>query len=378
MILLTTKSHEKKMLRPLQALQHENWIDDDTRAVFVEFTVFNPTTRLFVTATLGFEFVSFGTVEPHSNIATLHLYSLTNVKSRPVIVCEVIYLVFLIWYTVHVVNSAWNLRRQLQKYFSNIWTFADLGVVLCAYLAVVIFVLRVNAVQNTLAKAKVSKGEAFVSFYPAIRWERLLTYVFGVMLTLLMINILKLSSFVSKRHVVFTTAMSGIGLSVVSVTFLCTATFLLTLVMSMIQFNDSCGGYSSVSQAVIRTLKLYMYDMRDSANRCVNDTPYTDLVFFGVMFCIAMLWRPLLILSGMILSFTSGKKQNVQLQEDADFVDFLWSRFLVFIGYWGLADYTMHVEDGQARRASFCRRNATLQYAPMSSRHPRLSTLPKP
>ena len=352
-LLLTTKTHHKKMLVLLQRLQDRRWIDDDTRVIFIEFTVFNPTTNLFVIVTLAFEFVSLGTVEPYRNIATVQLYSLTEVNSGYVIVCEVIYFMFMMWYTVSAAKSLWHMRQRTREYFSSMWTYVDWSIVFFTHLAVLVHIMRVIVVRKTIAQAKQSNAEKFVSFYPAVAWEFLLIYVFGVILTLLMLNVLRLSSYVSKRHAIFASAMSGSGLSIAGVICLYVATFIVTLAMSVLQFSDSCGGYSTGTQAVIRMIRLYMYDMDGNGNRCVDDKPLSNLFFFGgVMFCIAMLWRPLLIICGLVFLFSSGRKQNMQLQEDMDFIDFLWNRFLVFIGYWEMSDYASHVDHEQARRVS--------------------------
>ena len=350
-ILLTTKTHCKIMLRSLQRLQDRNWIDDRTRVVFIEFTVFNPTTSIFVAVTLAFECVAFGTVEPDSNIASLQLYSLANFKHSSVILIVAIYTCFLIWYTFHVVNAIWQMRERVEVFLTSMWTYINWLVLTLCYAAVVVFVQRILVVRQTMALFRESNDDKFVSFYPAVFLEFLLNYVLGALLTLLMINVLKLSAYVSKRHVMFTSALSGTGVSIMIIVFLYALTFLLTLVMSIFQFSDSCEGYSSMSPRILRILKLYIYDMSSSGNGCVNDNLLANILFFGaIMFFIAMLWRPLLIVFGIKLLVNTSTTRNVQLQEDIDFVDFLWSRFLLCVGYWRLSDFTAYVEHIQAEK----------------------------
>ena len=349
MILMTTKTHHKKMLVSLQRLQDRRWIDGDTRVIFVEFTVFNPTTSIFVIVTLAFEFVSLGKVEPASNIATVQVYSLTATH----IVGQIIYLVLMLWYSARVIRYFLLMRNTLNEYFKSIWVFVDWSIVIFTHVAMFVYTLRADVIKKTMAQAKHSKADRFISFYPAVYWEFLLIYMFSIIFTLLVLNVLRLSSYVSKRHAIFASAMSGVVFCIVGITIVYVATFLLTLSISIILFNDSCGGYSTMPQAVTRMLKLYIYDMNGRSNRCVVDKPFINLIFFGgVMFFVAMVWRPLLIICGTVFLFSSGRKQRLQLQEHIDFIDFLWNRFLMFIGYSRLSDYKLHVDRKQAKRVS--------------------------
>ena len=349
MILLTTKTHHKKMLLSLQRLQDRRWIDGDTRVIFVEFTVYNPATSIFVIVTLAFEFVSLGKVVPFSNIATVQLYSLTAAQ----VAGQIIYLVLTLWYNARVMRNFLLTRNTLMQYFRSIWVFVDWSIVIFTHVAMCVYVVRAEVIEKTLAKSKDSKADRFISFYPAVYWEFLLIYVFSSILTLLVLNVLRLSSYVSKRHAIFASALSGVIVCIVGVTIVYVATFLLTLSMSVILFNESCDGYSTMPHAVIRMLKLYIYDMSGRSNRCVVDKPFINLIFFGgVMFFVAMVWRPLLIICGTVFLFSSGRKQRLQLQEHIDFIDFLWHRFLMFIGYWRLSDYKLHVDRKQAKRVS--------------------------
>ena len=367
-LLLTTKTHQKKVLRILQQLQDQKWVDIGTRVIFVEFTVFNPTTKIFGMVMLAFEFASAGTVDPYRDIVTVQLYSLTKTWSFSLITYVTIYLLFVIWHTMHVCNTMWQMRRRLMQYFTNIWTLPDWITVLLTYVSVIMFIMRLLINRMTLNQVKNSKCEAFVSFYLAVAWEVALIRVVGVIIVLLNISVLKLTSYASKRHALFASAIPGIACSVICVICLYIATFLVTLTMSVLLFSDSCGGYSTWTEAVIRIVRLYMYDMGGGIGiRCVNEMPLSKLFFLGVvMFCIAMLWRPLLIVCSLILMVSFGKKQTLQLQEDVDFVDFLWGRLLVFIGFWRMSDFTNHVEYEQAKRMSYLHQRYLTLHEPAS------------
>ncbi|KAI0233653.1 hypothetical protein LSAT2_016128 [Lamellibrachia satsuma] len=64
------RANMKRMMRLLQDLEDAHWLNNNTRAVLVQFTTFNPTTSLFTISLLAFEFMNVGVVEPYHDINT--------------------------------------------------------------------------------------------------------------------------------------------------------------------------------------------------------------------------------------------------------------------------------------------------------------------
>ena len=332
------------MLRSLKRLQKRNWIDDRTRMVFVEFTVFNPTTSMFVTGKITFECDGFGTVAPYSYIVPIHIYHLTDFKSSALIMCGIVFLIYLLWFTYNVGRTMFQMRQQLGVYMTSVWTLLDWLILVLSYGALTVFVERVVVVYHTMSLFRAGKKDVFISFNYSEHLESLFVYFLAIILTLLTVSVLKLSMYVSKRQVIFTSALSETATSVAIISIICALTFLSTLVMSRVLFSDSCGGYSNMSSTIVSVLKLYIYQMSNTENACVNNNFVTHLSFFGMfMFVLSVLWLPFLIVCGVDM-LIKPKRNTVQLQNDLNFVNFLWSRFLVWTGYWRLYDFTKYVE----------------------------------
>jgi len=346
------KTHKRVMLRSLKRLQKRNWIDDRTRMVFVEFTVFNPTTRMFVTAKITFECVGFGTVTPYSYIVPIHMYHLTDFKSSALIMCGIVFMVYLLWFTYNVGRTMFQMRLQLWVYMTSVWTLLEWLIMVLSYGAITVFVERVVVVHQTMALVREGKKDAFISFNYSEYLESLFVYFLAIILTLLTVSVLKLSMYVSKRQVMFTSALSETATSVAIISIVCALTFLSALVMSRVLFSDSCEGYSNMSSTIVRVMQLFIYQMSNTENACVNDKPVSDLSFFGMfMFVLSVLWRPFLVVCGVDM-LIKPTRNTVQLQNDINFVNFLWSRFLVWTGYWRLYDFTKHVERERTKRHS--------------------------
>ena len=59
------------MLLMLTRLEKENWIDKQTKAVFLELTVYNPNAQLYSVAAFLVEFLQTDAALPFSSVSTL-------------------------------------------------------------------------------------------------------------------------------------------------------------------------------------------------------------------------------------------------------------------------------------------------------------------
>ena len=64
-----------KMIDSLEMLQNASWVDEKTRVVFLEFTVFNPRTNLFASTVLIFKITDTGIIV-HSDVSVNKVYPL--------------------------------------------------------------------------------------------------------------------------------------------------------------------------------------------------------------------------------------------------------------------------------------------------------------
>ena len=71
----------------LSQLRQLQWIDDRTRAVMIQFTLYNPNVQLFTSATLLVEFLSTGGLHPQSRFEPLSFQSLSPFSSSSSSTC---------------------------------------------------------------------------------------------------------------------------------------------------------------------------------------------------------------------------------------------------------------------------------------------------
>lgn len=115
---------ETKLL--LRSLRKNNWIDRGTRAVFIEFTVYNVNTNLFCIVQLIVEIPATGGVIPSVNMYTLKLLRFVSPMDYFVLVCEVLYGLQVLYYTV---EELYEIKIEKLSYFSRFWNWIDLAII---------------------------------------------------------------------------------------------------------------------------------------------------------------------------------------------------------------------------------------------------------
>ena len=140
-------------MRLLRDLEDDHWLNNDTRAVLVQFTTFNPTTSLFTISLLAFEYLNIGVVDPYHDIRTWKLYSFTNTGDVFTIILELCYVVLTILYINRAVKSFLSVGANYRKYFANVWTYVDWVIILLSCAPVSVFVLRVITINNAVGTA---------------------------------------------------------------------------------------------------------------------------------------------------------------------------------------------------------------------------------
>uniref|UniRef100_A0A8C3PDD2 Polycystin 1 like 2/pseudo n=1 Tax=Chrysemys picta bellii TaxID=8478 RepID=A0A8C3PDD2_CHRPI len=129
----------KNATRILQYLFNNVWLDTFTRAVFVEFTVYNANVNLFCIISLMFETNALGAFFTHAELQSIRLYPYTDGLHIFVVAAEVIYFLFVIYYMV----AQGKLMRALKwRYFHSKWNLLELAIILISWSTLSVFVKR--------------------------------------------------------------------------------------------------------------------------------------------------------------------------------------------------------------------------------------------
>jgi len=102
----------------LEELRSQNWLDQLTRAVIIDFSLYNANVNLFVAVTLSFEMTSMGSIIQDHQIKVFRLYDHIGGYGILVYLFELLFVIFTIYSVIHEILL---LTKQKRGYFSKFW-----------------------------------------------------------------------------------------------------------------------------------------------------------------------------------------------------------------------------------------------------------------
>jgi hypothetical protein len=117
-------------------LRSQNWLDQLTRAIFIDFSLYNANVNLFVAVTLSFEMTSMGSVIQDYQIKIFRLYDHIGGYGMLVYAFEFLFVLFTIYSTVHEVIL---LVKNKRAYFHKFWNCISFLIVVFSITAVTMY-----------------------------------------------------------------------------------------------------------------------------------------------------------------------------------------------------------------------------------------------
>lgn len=156
----------------VEELIRERWIDDKTRVVFVEFTIYNPNVNMFSSVVLMFETPSFGGMTSSIFIHTFRLFPYAGGYGIFILVTEISCLIFLFIFVEQEVQTFRQLRMKCFKSFWNVLQTLNLS---ASLVAVAMYIMRHVMTNSAIHMVKKLKGNIFsILFFISIIYSYLI------------------------------------------------------------------------------------------------------------------------------------------------------------------------------------------------------------
>lgn len=141
----------------IETLKKNLWIDRGTRAVFIDFTTYNPNINLYVVTKLIAEFPATGGMFTSWQFRTLNL--LENSSDAPIALylCFFLFIIFIVYYTIEEMHEIKTLG--FIPYISNTWwNYLDLFTILIS-IALVFFLFYRKYIITKIFNEATMDGE---------------------------------------------------------------------------------------------------------------------------------------------------------------------------------------------------------------------------
>ncbi|CAF1313923.1 unnamed protein product [Adineta ricciae] len=326
----------------LSQLHQLQWIDGQTRAIIIQFTLYNPNAQLFTFVTLLTEFLSSGSIDPQSRFEPITFEVFT---SLPQLICTIFYMLFIIHIMIGEVRS---LIKMKSNYFRQFWSLINLGIIVCSWTNVGIYVWRYCESLRIGHLFAQTNGYVYINLQLAVYINDVFTYLLAFSCFFGTIKFIKLCRF-NHRLMLFARTLQHAARELISFACMFTIVFMAFVVLFYLLFVSKLSSCSSVLQTVRMLFEITLMKF--------NTQELTDAAAFLGPFCFALfIVIVVFVCMSMFLSIINDSfrvvRDNGKLQghDDQHIFSFIIGKLRTWIGIGNLNDfYQMEERDEQMR-----------------------------
>ncbi|XP_076879412.1 polycystin-1-like protein 2 [Brachyhypopomus gauderio] len=306
----------------LQDLFESMWLDVYTRAVFVEFTVYNANVNLFCIVTLMLETSAVGAFQYRSELQNVRIYQTTD--STYVLVFEVFYFLFILYYMF---LQCKRLKQHKWKYFKSKGNLLELTIILLSWSALSMFIKKTVQGEQELKYYQGHKDQ-FPSFYETASADAVLGYIVAFLVLLASIKLCHLLRF-NSRLKWFTSTLWRAWNDIANLFVIIIVVLLAYSLACNLLFGWKLYTYKTLIDAIMAmvSLQLGMFNYDE-----VLDLSPVLGTFIIVSFVTFMTFIVLNIFISVILKAFSLERQNHEPSEEEEVVDLMLKKTSNFFG----------------------------------------------
>lgn len=164
-------------------LHSNNWLDVQTRAVFVKFTVYNANTKRFGILSYFMEFSPASSVVTSAQYQVARFYIHLNGAQT---LAHVLVIFFILYFLYREGKLFYTLRW---SYLKGFWSWVEVILSISEFLLIVLFLARLYEVDRNIHELRENPND-YVSFQYAASADKLMTNVIGVLVFFYIIRFL--------------------------------------------------------------------------------------------------------------------------------------------------------------------------------------------
>lgn len=263
----------------LQFLKDNLWLDRGTRAVFLDFSVYNGNINLFCIARLLVEFPATGGAVTSWHFQTVRLIRYASSWDYFVGVCEVAFCLFILYY---VVEEVLEIHIHRLHYFKNTWNCLDVLIVVLSVVAIVMNVTR-TAMARGLLSGLLENYSAHPSFEPLANLQVQFNNLAAVIVFFSWVKLFKFISF-NKTMSQLSTTMSRCAKDLVGFAIMFFIVFLAYAQLAYLVFGTQVDDFSTFQASIFTQFRIMLGDFDfseiEEANPVLGPVYFTTFVFF--------------------------------------------------------------------------------------------------
>ncbi|KAL5017875.1 hypothetical protein ScPMuIL_003597 [Solemya velum] len=308
----------------IENLVTSGWLDENTRAVFVEFVLYNPNVNLWGVSQLVVEFLQTGAAQPYPKLYIFRLGRYGGAFSYVVMASELVTIAFLIYFTV---VETRKITKSGKQYFKTFWNSYEFVILLLGYSVVIVAIYMI--VVNELIMDKVhANPRTFTSFHNVVLWDEVSGYLIAFLVFLQTIRFLKLLRFNKKISLLTSTLWFTAGPLL---------SFGIVFMIGFLAFSMTCHLFFG---SIMREFRDFISTMETLLSMMLNKFDYQSALIstrisgpllFG-LFCLSFNFILInVFVTILIEGFNVVRHDLTKQSNDYEIVDFMVERFRAYL-----------------------------------------------
>lgn len=228
----------------LTQLEELGWIDHRTRAVFFDFTLYNPNINLFAYCSFVIEVLPSGTIIPTANVITMNLWS----GSREVLAtgCMAAYLVVIVVMMSKEIKAYKLLGK---RYFLQFWIYVDWSLFACSWTALPMYLYKIYSL-HTLLNRIAKNSIQYTNMSSLTGWNNTLAVFLSLCTFIATIKLIRLLRF-NKKLSYLTTTIKNCSKDLVPFMVVFLVMWLAYVQLMYIFYYEKTAGFGSFTRSMV-------------------------------------------------------------------------------------------------------------------------------
>ncbi|KAM5138143.1 polycystin-1-like protein 3 [Mantella aurantiaca] len=305
-------------------LQSTDWLDSFTKAIFVEFNVYNANINLFAIATFILETTVIGGLMPSIDLQVMRLYQTTDEILSLQFVSDILFFIIVLY---AIVIQVIRLKEQKWSYFRQSKNLLDLSIIIISCCDIALYIKRIFLRKRDVDRYHVDRSR-FISFYETATIDTAHGYVVAFLVALMTVKLWRLLNLNPNLHLITVTLQKSWNEI---------SGFLLMISILLVAYGISCnllfgwsiGNYKTPVDSIVTIFSLFIGIF--NYEEVINLDPVLGslLIFTCVVFLVLVVVN--IFLSALLNVFSSERK-NPTPYEEKEIVDMMVMKLSGFLG----------------------------------------------
>ena len=170
--------------------------------MFAEFSCYNAQVNLFGIVTLVLEFQPGGGVIPNYRIDVVRLMRYHQGFGLFIILCELTYIGFIVFFTVREFK---NWRNQGKSYFKSYWNWAEVIIISLSYAAMGLYIYRIILTNHILHIFDTTHGNGYIKLQYVTTIDELFGYIIAFTVFIAILKFIRILRFNKRMGILYST-----------------------------------------------------------------------------------------------------------------------------------------------------------------------------